>query len=163
MAVYLPTRKGLVWHRWINYTLKHIMIKTTTDYTKLPDGTILIDRSGARNVKGPHPLAGHVKAFREDEPLFFWREGQERRTMPSWNANGANGKCQEGHQDLDIIGYEVQEVGTYPAVVVDAERVTVALRVPKWNAKTKPASRGNGLSTVACSTHLFGCWRHHVE
>jgi hypothetical protein len=67
-------------------------IKTTDDYTKLPDGTILINRAGKRLVKGAHPTCGYIEPS-DATPLVTWDETHRSlSSYVSWQVLLSNGK-----------------------------------------------------------------------
>lgn len=85
--------------------------RKTTDYSALPDGTILHTRSEGDFIKGPHPIAKHVSAL-PGRPVFAWNAQHANLTHPGWFAATPEG---ESSARWDIVGF------TFAQDQIDAE------------------------------------------
>ncbi len=147
------------------------------DYTKLPDGAILMTRDGRKWVKGPHPHASHVRTDAQS-PVVGWIQHPTKPTdVKTWNTWAADGECFSScgahHENLDIVGFErvqdwaeqeIESMRGYGAIEHFVERVTAlvmqanatveATTIPQLKVGVKPAI--SGLTTQADRTHKFG-------
>lgn len=78
-----------------------------TDYSKLPDGTLLLSRNGVAYVKGPHPTAAHVRSPSYAPTTFVaWQRDHVDEPHPNWQFFRPDGTCGDNGEEepWDIVG-----------------------------------------------------------